>query len=100
YVTDPRAINISWRKTTAEQATYYLDQQRKLVDKYAGEYILLQEGEVKWHDPVRDLRQSRRKLAGGRPEQALWLKYVDPDEREGEHFSVYETALHQVGAAD
>ena len=100
YVTDPRAINISWRKTTAEQATYYLDQQRKLVDKYAGEYILLQEGEVKWHDPVSDLRQSRRKLAGGRPEQALWLKYVDPDEREGEHFSVYETALHQVGAAD
>lgn len=96
YVTDSRDINISWRKTTAEQALFYMDNQRKLVDKYAGEYILLQEGEVKWHDPVSDLRQSRRKLAGGKPEQALWLKYVDPDEAEGEHFSVYDFALKQV----
>ncbi|RIK42207.1 MAG: hypothetical protein DCC55_09500 [Chloroflexi bacterium] len=98
YVTDPRAINISWRQTTAEQALHYLDNQRKFVDQYAGEYILLQEGEVKWHDPVSDLRQSRRKLAGGKPEQALWLKYVDPDEQEGEHFSVYDHALKQVSA--
>jgi uncharacterized protein (DUF362 family) len=98
FVTDPREINISWRKTTAEQALYYQDNQRKLVDKYAGEYILLQEGEVKWHDPVSDLRESRRKLAGGKPEQALWLKYVDPDETEGEHFSVYDHALRQASA--
>jgi hypothetical protein len=88
--------HISWRKTTAEQALYYQDHQRKLVDKYAGEYILLQEGEVKWHDPVSDLRGSRRKLAGDKPEQALWLKYVDPDEAEGEHFSVYDHALRQA----
>lgn len=98
FVTDPRAINISWRKTTAEQALYYLDHQRTLVDQYAGEYILLQEGEVKWHDPVSDLRESRRKLAGGKPEQALWLKYVDPEEQEGEHFTVYDHALSQVDA--
>ncbi len=98
HVTDPREINISWRQTTAEQALHYLDNQRALVDKYANEYILLQEGEVKWHDPVSDLRQSRRKLAGGKPEQALWLKYVDPDEQEGEHFSVYDFALQQVKA--
>jgi hypothetical protein len=59
---------------------------------------LLQEGVVKWHDPVSDLRESRRKLAGGRPEQALWLKYVDPEEGEGEHYSVYDYALTQANA--
>jgi hypothetical protein len=96
FVTDPQEINISWRKTTAEQALYYLDHRRTLVARYANEYILLQEGEIKWHDPVSDLRHSRRKLAGGKPEQALWLKYVDPDETEGEHFSVYDFALKQV----
>lgn len=97
-LTDPREINVSWRKTTAEQALYYLDNQRKLVDKFAGEYILLQEGEVRWHDPVSDLRESRRVLAGNKPEQAMWLKYVDPNEEEGEKFSVYDHALQQVKA--
>jgi hypothetical protein len=23
----------------------------------------------------------------------MWMKYVDPDEREGEHFGVYDHAL-------
>jgi uncharacterized protein (DUF362 family) len=98
-LTDPRETNISWRRTTCEQALYYLDQQRPLVDKYAGEYILLQAGEVRWHDPVSDLRASRRKLAGDRPDQAMWLKYVDPDEAEGEHYRVYEQALAKMKEA-
>jgi uncharacterized protein (DUF362 family) len=97
--TDDTATNISWRRTTAEQALYYLDNQRKLVDKYAGEYILLQAGEVRWHDPVSDLKVSRRQLAGDRPDQAMWLKYVDPEEEEGEHYEVYESALKQALAA-
>ncbi|MCB9148666.1 MAG: DUF362 domain-containing protein [Caldilineaceae bacterium] len=92
-LTDPREINISWRQTTAEQALYYQDHQRKMVDKYAGEYVLLQQGEVRWHDPVSDLRVSRRILSGDRPDQAMWMKYVDPEEAEGEHFSVYDRAL-------
>ena len=96
--TDPTEINISWQRTTAEQALYYIDHQKELVDKYAGEYILLQEGEVKWHDPVSDLRGSRRVLAGNKPEQAMWMKYVDPEEREGEHFGVYDYALKRVAA--
>jgi len=97
-LTDPREINISWRRTTAEQGLYYLDKQRQFVDKYAHEYILLQEGEVRWHDPVSDLKESRRVLAGNKPEQAMWLKYVDPDEEEGEQYTVYENALKQVNA--
>jgi hypothetical protein len=71
-----------------------------LLDEYAGEYILLQEGEVRWHDKVSDLQESRRVLAGDKPEQAMWLKYVDPEEAEGEHFEVYEKALAKIEAAD
>ena len=29
----------------------------------------------------------------------MWMKYVDPDEAEGEHYEVYETALKQARAA-
>ncbi|MCC6169204.1 MAG: DUF362 domain-containing protein [Caldilineaceae bacterium] len=97
-LTDSRQTVISWRRTTAEQALHYLDHQKELVDKYAGQYVLLQAGEVRWHDPVSDLRASRRKLAGDRPDQAMWLKYVDPDEAEGEHYEVYDHALRQVAA--
>lgn len=91
-LTDPMEMNISWRLTTAEQAMYYQDHRQELIDKYAGEYILLQEGEVRWHDTASDLRISRRILAGDRREQALWMKYVDPDEAEGEHYEVYDDA--------
>jgi len=98
-LTDSKATNVSWRRTTAEQALHYRTHQRQFTDKYAGEYILLQEGEVRWHDPVSDLKESRRKLAGDKPEQAMWLKYVDPDEEEGEQYSVYEHALKQVAGS-
>jgi hypothetical protein len=84
---------LSWRKTTCEQALYYCDHQAEIPRRYAGEYILLQENEVKWHDKSSYLRVSRRKLAGDRPDQAMWLKYVDPDETEGEHYEVYEKTL-------
>jgi hypothetical protein len=66
------------------------------VDQYAGEYILLQEGEVRWHDRSGMLRASRRRLAGRNPEQAMWLKYIDLQEREGEQYPVYEQALAQI----
>ena len=36
---------------------------------------------------------SRRELAGANKLSAMWLKYVDPEEAEGEHFEVYEEAL-------
>ena len=95
-LTDPQDTVISWRKTTCQQAMHYQENQKKLIDKYAGEYILLQDGDVRWHDPVSDLRASRRLLAGDKPEQAMWMKYVDPDEREGERFGVYDHGLSQV----
>jgi len=90
---------VSWRRTTCEQALYYRDNQSQFLDKYAGEYILLQENQVRWHDKDSRLRRSRRRLAGEKPEQAMWLKYVDPDEAEGEYFEVYERALAHIEEA-
>jgi uncharacterized protein (DUF362 family) len=94
--TDSRDTVITWRRTTAEQALHYLDNQRDLVAKYAGEYILMQMGEVKWHDKSGVLDRSRRVLSGDHPEQAMWFKYVDPDEKEGEHYEIYERTLKRI----
>jgi hypothetical protein len=94
--TDSMSMVASWQRTTAEQALYYRDHQRDLVGKYAGEYIILQEFEVRAHSKSSELRQSRRDLAGDKPEQGMWLKYVDPEEAEGEHFEVYEQTLARL----
>lgn len=99
-ITDAPEIVHSWRKTTAEQGLYYRDHREDFIRRYAGEYILLQMGEVKWHDPSGTVRASRRILSGDHPEQAMWMKYVDPDEAEGEHFEVYERTLDEIGALE
>ena len=39
---------------------------------------------------------SRRELSGANPDHAMWLKYVDPDETEGEHYEVYEHGLEDL----
>ena len=93
---DSRETVISWRRTTAEQGLYYRDHRQEFVDKYAGQYILLQMGEVRWADPSGHIRISRRQLAGEHPNQAMWLKFVDPEEMEGEHFEVYEKTLETI----
>ena len=54
---------------------------------------------MRWHDRVSDLKGSRRTLSGDKPEQAMWLKYVDPKEEEGEHFEVYEQGLAHLQSA-
>lgn len=94
-ITDTMDIVHSWQRTTCEQGLYYRDHRDSLFDRYAGEYVLLQEGEVRWHDKVSDLYQSRRTLSGEKPEQAMFLKYVDPEEAENEHFGVYERGLER-----
>ena len=93
---DSQEMVVSWRRTTAEQGLYYRDHQAQLVKEYAGKYIILQMGEVKWSDTEGALRASRRMLSGSHPEQGMWLKYVDPDDTEGEHFEVYEKTLAQI----
>ncbi len=91
---------ISWRRTTAEQGLYYRDHKRELVDKYNGQYILLQMGEVRWADPVGAIRLSRRILSGDHPEQAMFFKFVSAEDDELEHFEVYEQTLQEMKALD
>lgn len=94
--TDSDETVLSWRRTTCEQALHFLDHRKEYVDKYAGEYILMQMNEVRWHDKSGVLDRSRRILSGDHPEQAMWFKYVDPDERENEHYEVYDRALQHI----
>jgi hypothetical protein len=95
-VTDPYETVLAWRRSTCEQALYYRDHQQQIVTRYPGEYILLQDNEVRWHSPQSDFPYSRRDLAGPNKLSAMWFKYVDPDEAEGEHFEVYERTLQEL----
>ena len=94
-LTDSPETNLSWRRTTCEQALYYRDNPRQFAG-YAGEYILLQDGEVKWHKAGGAIDQSRRELSAANPDHAMWYKLVDPEETEGEHYEVYEQALADI----
>ncbi|MHB9032834.1 MAG: DUF362 domain-containing protein, partial [Anaerolineae bacterium] len=94
--TDPHETVTEWRKSTCEQALYYRDNFRSFLDKYAGQYILLQNNQVVWHDVTSNLYVSRRRLAGIWHRSALWLKYVDPAEAEGEHYEIYENTLRDL----
>jgi hypothetical protein len=78
-----------------EQALHYRDH-RSEFGAYTGQYILVQRGEVVWHSKDGRLDVSRRELAGKYPLQSLFLKLVDPEEDEGEHFEVYERALDEL----
>ncbi len=49
-MTDSLETVISWRRTMCEQALYYRDHMAEFTSKYAGEFILLQDNEVRWHD--------------------------------------------------
>ena len=80
-----------------EQALFYAEGRRAL-ERYAGEYILLQDQQVRGHSPEGTINVSRRDLAGERPDHALWFKFVDPDETEGEQYAIYEQALARMTA--
>jgi uncharacterized protein (DUF362 family) len=97
--TDSPATTLAWRRTMCEQALLYHGN-RGAFERYAGEYILLQDGEVRWHSPQGTIRESRRALAGDHADHAMWYKFVDMDaiEAEGEHYEVYERALAHLAA--
>jgi uncharacterized protein (DUF362 family) len=95
-ITDPQEMVVSWLRTMSEQGLYYRDHFKEMVDQYAGKYILLQMNEVRWSEADGIFRGSRRDLAGVNPEQAMWIKYVDPEENEREQFEVYEKTLKMI----
>ncbi len=94
---DPPQTVANWRRTACEQGLFYQANQQRLVSQYANEFIYLQDGEVVWHGADPAHLESRRVLSGERKDSALWLKLVDPDEREGEHFEVYAECLRLAG---
>jgi uncharacterized protein (DUF362 family) len=85
-----------WRRTTCEQGLVYQEQQRKLIDRYRGQFVYMQDGQVVWNGEDPSNLGSRRKLSGDKKDSALWLKYVDPEESEGEHFERYDECLQLV----
>lgn len=91
----PLPRQISWRHTMSQQALYYRDHRAEFA-QYAGEYMMMQDGQVVWHDRNSNPGQSRNVISAQNQDSGLWMKYVDPDEAEGEHFEVYERALRQL----
>ncbi len=91
--TDSDETVANWRRTTCEQGLIYQEDQSKFIDRYRGQFIYMQEGKVVWNGEDPTHLGSRRQLSGKRKDSALWLKYVDPDEGEGEHFERYEECL-------
>ena len=91
--TDSDATVANWRRTTCEQGLIYQDEQQKLIDRYRGEFIYMQDGQVVWNGIDPSNLGSRRKLSGDKKDSALWLKYVDPAEGEGECFERYSECL-------
>ena len=85
-----------WRETTCEQALFYRENRDRFISQYAGEFIMLQEGDVIWHGPDASALRSRRELSGRNKDSAIFLKLVDPEEVEGERFEVYERELARM----
>ncbi len=99
---DSPEMTVSWRRTTAEQALFYREHQAEFEKQYAGQYILLQMGQVRWSGLEWDMLESRRILSGDHPEQGMWMKYVPAPqaapEAEGEQFEIYEKTLQHIDA--
>lgn len=93
----PQTVS-NWRRTTCEQGLIYFDKQKELIDRYRGNFIYMQGGEVVWSGPDPSNLGSRRQLSGEKKDSALWLKLVDPEEYEAEQFSAYHQCLDQIAA--
>ena len=78
------------RQTACEQALFYRENRQGLCDRYAGSFIFLQDGKVIWNGDEPENAGAVQDLSSARENQAVWLKLVDPEEREGEQMGVYE----------
>jgi uncharacterized protein (DUF362 family) len=90
---DPPERIARLRRSACEQGLFYREQKGSLIDRYAGQFIYLQEGEVIWNGADPSQAAPVQKLSGEKKDQAVWLKKVDPEEREGEQYRVYEQLL-------
>ncbi|MDH7570871.1 MAG: DUF362 domain-containing protein [Armatimonadota bacterium] len=96
--TDPAEMVWEWRRSMCEQALHYRDHRDAYVSQHAGEYIYLQDGEVLWHGTQPRWGFSRRQMSGAKKASAIWVKYVDPEEWEGERYEAYERERAKMAA--
>ena len=95
---EPPEIIASLRRTACEQGLLYRDRQSEMVDNYANDFIYMQNGEVVWNGEDPTHIESHREFGESKPGSALFLKLVDPEEKEGERFEVYEDNLERMSA--
>ncbi|MGY8822595.1 MAG: hypothetical protein ACKVJG_01405 [Candidatus Latescibacterota bacterium] len=91
--TDPPEVIAQLRRTASEQALFYRDNRDKILADHAGNYVFLQDGEVIWSGAEPQRAGAVQEIAARKKDQAVWLKLVDEEEREGEHMEVYEKIL-------
>ena len=84
---------VSLRHSACEQGLFYRENRQSLCDRYAGSYIFLQDGKVIWSGDEPQNAGAVQDLSSARENQAVWLKLVDPEEKEGEQMGVYERLL-------
>lgn len=93
YEGDPSEMIANLRRSACEQGLFYQDQRDRLMDRYAGQFIYVQDREVIWHGTDPAQAAAVHELSGQKKDHAVWLKLVDPEEREGERYRVYEQIL-------
>tara|TARA_B100001123_G_scaffold438970_1_gene574862 strand:- start:96 stop:1154 length:1059 start_codon:yes stop_codon:yes gene_type:complete len=95
---DPPETMATVRETACEQGLFYRDRMKEMIDRHGGNFVYLQDGEVKWSGPDPAHIKSHREFTGKKPNSALFLKKVDPEERESERFEAYENCLRLMRA--
>jgi uncharacterized protein (DUF362 family) len=90
---DPPEQIARLRRSACEQGLFYRAERDRLLERYAGQFIYLQQSDVVWHGADPSQAGPVQRLSGARPDQAVWLKLVDPADREGEQYRVYEQLL-------
>lgn len=94
-VTDPPDRVAALRDSACEQALHYRENRERFCARFAGKFVYLRDGDVVWSgdDPSSVHASAFSRGDDGEKVRAAWLKLVDPEEREGERFDVYEETL-------
>ena len=89
---DPPDWVVALRRSACQQALFYRDNPERF-EQYAGQYIFLRQGEVAWSGADPHGTGRIMEMSGYNMQQAVWLKLVDPEDREQERYAAYEEVL-------
>ena len=87
----------AWQASMVEQALAWEADPQPTLQAHPGSYAMIQDNQVLWHGEFWHGFRSRRDLAGVKPDRAIWLKYLDPEDFEQERFEVYRRHLAEAG---